>query len=350
MLPIPLALTYNDVLLVPQYSDISSRSLVSLKSHLTPKLSLDFPVTAANMDTIVGVNMAIALYKLGSIAFYPRFAPPEIQAAEVKQVLDAGCLTVPSVGIKPGEYERVKLLLNLGINVILVDVAHAHQQTCLDFVKFLKNKHPNLEIVAGAVATYEAACALYKAGADTVKVGVGSGSTCTTRIMTGSGIPQLTAVMECFRAAKKFDRLLLSDGSMKNSGDVVKALAAGADTVISGNLFAGTNEAPGEITIIDGKKYKSYNGSTSHAEKIRQYKQNQSEKSSDYVKYVEGLERHVLARGPVALVVEQLEKGIRSGLTYSGAQNIAQLHQKAKFVQVTSSVIHENHNRDLTQL
>ena len=350
VLPISFGLTFSDVLLIPQYSDISSRSEVSLKTQLTPKVSLNFPVTAANMDTIVGVDMAIALSKLGSVAFYPRFASPEVQAGEIKQILDAGCFTIPSVGIKKDEQKRVELLVNLGLKVLLVDVAHGHQQTCLDYIKFLKSKYPDVELVAGNVATYEATKALYEAGASCVKVGVGPGSTCTTRIVTGSGMPQITAIMNCARASSEFSLPLIADGGMKNSGDIVKALAAGANIVMSGNMFAGTNETPGEIISKDGKQFKSFNGSTSATEKKVQYQKYLDDKSPDYVKHVEGLERLVPIRGPVSEIIDQLSAGIRSGLSYSGARNISELHQKAQFVQVTSSVINENQNREITRL
>lgn len=344
-----LALTFNDVLLIPQYSAIVSRSQVSLKANLTPKLSLPFPVTAANMETIVNVDMALALAKLGSLAFYPRFAPPGVQAREVKHIFDQGYLTIPSVGIKAGELERFDLLVKAGAKVILIDVAHAHQQTCLDFIKTVKKHYPSVEIIAGAAATPKAVSDLFSAGADSVKVGVGPGSACTTRIMTGSGMPQLTAIMDAAKVAKKFSRPIIADGGMKNSGDVVKALAAGASAVMSGNLFAGTLESAGEIKEINGQKFKAYNGSASAAEKQRQFQENPSEKAPEYTKYVEGLERLVPLRASVAQIIDELDKGIRSGLTYSGAKNIAELHQKARFVQVTPSIIYENQHRDLTQ-
>ena len=344
------ALTFNDVLLSPQYSDISSRSQVSLKAKITPKIEINFPVTATNMDTIVDVKMAIAVAKCGSVAFYPRFATPEIQVKEVKQILDQGFLVIPSVGIKAGEIQRFDQLVKVGAKAILVDVAHAHQQTCLDFIKTVKKKYPQIEIIAGAVATAQGVQDLFKAGADSVKVGVGPGSACTTRIMTGSGMPQLTAIIEAAKIGKKFSRPIIADGGMKNSGDVVKALAAGASAVMSGNLFAGTAETPGEIKIVNDQKYKSYNGSASATEKKRQYQKNSSEKTAEYTKYVEGLERLVPLRGPVSEVIEQLDKGIRSGFTYSGAKNIKELHQKAQFVQVTSSLLFENQNREITQL
>lgn len=341
-----IGLTFNDVLLVPQYSDINSRIQVSLKSQITPRFSIDFPLVAANMDTIVGVQMAIALSRAGSISFYPRFATPTIQCLEVKQILDAGCNVIPSVGIKEGEKDRVKLLVGLGIKILLVDVAHGHQQSCLDFVKYLKSTYSDIEVIAGAVATYEGAKALYVAGADTVKVGVGPGSACTTRIVTGSGMPQLTAIIECARAASEFNRPLMADGGIKNSGDIVKALAAGASFAMSGNLFAGTTETPGKIIEINGKKYKSYNGSASATEKINQYQKNSTEKTADYVKHVEGIERVVECQGSVNDLISGLKTGITSGLSYSGARNITELHDKAQFIQVTSSVVYENNNRE----
>lgn len=302
------------------------------------------------MDTVVGVDMAVALYKAGSIAFYPRFATPDVQCQEIQQILDAKCLVIPSVGIKEGEKERAKMLISLGIKILLVDVAHAHQQSCLDFVKFLKTNYPKVEIIAGAVATYEGAKALYLAGADTIKVGVGPGSACTTRVVTGSGMPQLTAIMECARAATEFKRPLIADGGMKNSGDVVKALAAGATCVLSGNLFAGCNETPGETVSVDGKNFKSYNGSASAAEKQRQYQKNSTDKTCEYVKHVEGIERRVECRGPVSEIIDALSKGIASGFSYSGAKNIDELHQKSQFIQVTGSVIYENNNRETSKL
>ena len=342
-------LTFNDVLLVPQYSTIPSRSQVSLKTNLTPKVTINFPLTAANMETIVSPELAIKLAQYGGVAFYPRFATPDVQAQEVKAIFDQGLFTVPSVGIKYGELERFDLLVRSGATVILVDVAHAHQKNCLDFIKFVKKKYPKIEVIAGAAATYQATKDLFKAGADAVKVGVGPGSACTTRIMTGSGMPQLTAIIEASKASKEFSRPVIADGGLKNSGDIVKALAAGASCAMSGNLFAGCLETPGEIVVKDNQSYKHYNGSASATEKQHQFASNPSEKTADYVKYVEGIERLVPLRGSVTEILEQLEKGIRSGFTYSGAQNLSELHQKAEFIQVTSSVIYENQNRDLTR-
>jgi len=341
------ALTFGDVLLVPQRSAVKSRSQVSLKTRLTPKIEINFPLISINMDCITGVEMSIAMAKFGGISFYPRFSPPEIQAKEVKKIIDSGFNVIPAVGIKPGELERVDVLVSVGVGAVTIDVAHAHQESCLEFIKTVKTKYPKLEIIAGVIATYEGAKDLFLAGADAVRAGIGTGSACTTRITTGSGVPQITAIMEAYRAGQEFGKPIIADGGMKNSGDIVKALAAGANAVATGNLLAGADECPGSVIECEGKKYKEYNGSTSRTEKTRQMQKNSSEKSTDYIDFVEGLESHVECQGPVADILNRLDKGIRSGLSYSGAFNIEELHQKARFVQVTNSITIENNNRGI---
>jgi IMP dehydrogenase len=344
---IPLALTFGDVLLTPLRSAVKSRSQVSLKTRITPKIEIDFPVISINMDCITGIEMSIAMAKFGGISFYPRFAPPQIQAKEVKQILDAGFNVIPAVGIKPGELERVDALVSVGAKVITIDVAHAHQESCLEFVQVVKKKYPDLEIIAGAVATYEGAKDLFLSGVDAVRVGIGTGSICTTRITTGSGMPQITAVMEAYRAGQEFGKPIIADGGIKNSGDIVKALAAGGNAVTAGKLLAGADECPGSVFESDGKKYKEYNGSTSRTEKVRQMEKNSSEKSPDYIDFVEGIEGCVECQGSVANLLARIDKGIRSGLSYSGAFSIEELHQKARFVQVTNSITIENNNRGI---
>jgi len=344
---IPLALTFGDVLLAPQKSAVKSRSQVLLKTHITPKIEINFPVISTNMDCVTGVDMALAMAKFGGISFYPRFAPPEIQSKEVKQVIDAGFNVIPAVGIKPGEMERVSALVLVGAKAILIDVAHAHQESCLEFIQVVKKKYPDLEIIAGAIATYEGAKDLFLAGADSVRVGIGTGSICVTRVATGSGMPQITAIMEAYRAGQEFGKPIIADGGVKNSGDIVKALAAGANAVTTGNLLAGTQECPGRLIELDGKKYKEYNGSASRVEKVKQMEKNPLEKSADYIDFVEGVEGCIECRGSVSDLLNILDKGIRSGFSYSGAFNIEELHQKARFVQVTNSITIENNNRGI---
>ncbi len=345
---IPLALTFNDVLLLPQRSAVNSRANVDLSTHITPKLTLKFPVIATNMDTVTGVDMAIAMSRFGATSFYPRFNTADKIVKEIKQVLDANGHTIPSVGIKSGELARIQSLYNIGIRTFLVDVAHGHLESVLNFISQTKKQFKDIEIIAGAIATSQAASDLIKAGASSLRVGVGPGSICLTRLQTGSGIPQLTAIMDVFTVAKKTNTPVIADGGLKNSGDIVKALAAGASAVSTGFLLSGTLETPGRIVVVGGKKFKAYNGSTSKTEKIRQFKKDPSQKHPDYVNYVEGIETLSDCKGLVSDVLSNLDKGIRSGFSYSGAFTISQLHQKARFIQVTPSITFENINRGLT--
>lgn len=337
-----MALTYDDVLLVPQYSEVKSRADISLKTQITPSLVLDFPLISVNMETVTGVEMACAMSSYGGIGFYPRFSHPEVQVEEVKKVLDHGCQVVPAVGIKPSEYERVKLLYKIGIRVVTIDVAHGHLLTSLQFLKKIKHDFAGLEVIAGVIATYEGARDLFKNGADAVRVGVGPGTICTTRQVTGSGVPQITATMEAYRAAKEFKKPILTDGGTKTTGDIMKALAAGASAVVTGSQLAGTDEAPGKLHIIDGQQFKSYNGSTSQTEKTKQLDKYAVDKANSYTEFVEGVEAFVPYKGPVKSVLSRIEKGIRSGMSYSGACTIKELHKKAQFIRVTPNSVAEN--------
>lgn len=339
---IPLALTYDDVLLVPKYSRVFSRNQVSLKTKITPNIEISLPLISINMESVTGVEMAKAMSKAGAISFYPRFAPPDTQAKEVKQILEAGCRVIPAVGIKDHEIERVKKLVKVGVKAITIDVAHGHLVSAINFLKNIKKKYPKLEVISGVIATYEGACDLFKAGADAVRVGVGPGTICTTREVTGSGVPQISATMDVYKAGLEFNRPVITDGGTKTVGDIVKALAAGANAVVAGSQFAGADEAPGELLEINGKKFKRYNASTSATEKLKQYKKHSADKSTEYIYYVEGVEAMVNYKGPVKRVLAMMERGIRSGLSYSGAFNIHELHQKAKFIRVTSNSVREN--------
>jgi len=339
---LPLALTYNDVLLVPQYSEINSRKEVDLSTKLTKSLEIKFPIISINMDTVTGIEMAVAMYKFGGMSFFPRFLPPKEQADAVKKILDLGAITVPAIGVKNTDLERVKLLVKSEINTITIDVAHGHMKQCLDLIKKIKKEYKELEIIAGVIATYEGSRDLFEAGADAVRVGVGPGTICTTRVQTGSGVPQITATMDAYKAAKEYGKIVITDGGTKTTGDIVKALASGANAVVTGSQLAGTNEAPGEIVVRDGEKFKKYNASTSYTEKVKQFNGFSNDKSKDYVKYIEGVESLVRYKGPVENVLSSMEKGIRSGLSYSGAKNIQELHEKAKFIRVTSASLQEN--------
>jgi IMP dehydrogenase len=342
MKEILLALTYDDVLLVPQYSRVHSRTLVDLKTKITPNIEVNFPVLGINMDTVTGVDMAIAMSEYGSLAFYPRFKSPKEQALDVKAIFDKGQRTIPAIGIKYEEIERVRELYAVGVRTVTIDVAHAHLEQCLSFIRKIKSEFKDLEVIGGVIATYEGAKALFEAGADAVRVGVGPGTICTTRQVTGSGVPQITAIMEAAKAGMEFGKPIIADGGMKTSGDIVKALAAGASAVVVGSQIAGCFECPGEIIRVNGKDYKAYNGSTSKTEKEKQMDSYNKDKNPEYTEYVEGIESLVPYKGHVKNVLAKLEKGIRSGLSYSGAFNIREFHENAQFIRITPTSTAEN--------
>lgn len=224
-----------------------------------------------------------------------------------------------AVGIKEGEEERARMLVEAGADIITVDVAHGAMEKAIRFTKMLKVKFgKKVDIVSGVVATYEAAANLFKAGADSVRVGVGPGTICTTRIETGVGVPQITALLDTAKAARKYKRTILCDGGTKNSGDIVKGLAAGASAVIIGSQFAGCEEAEGKLIKKDGKLYKTYNASTSKTEKEKHIKRIKT--GSNYIKHIEGIESLVPFKGPLIETVTRIESSLRAGFSYVGAK------------------------------
>lgn len=347
MKTLPLYLSLDDVLLIPRRSHVNSRADVDLSWSMDHH-HFSLPLISSNMDCVTGVDMAIAMGKLGGLSLLPRFDLPHIQVAHLQKIKAVGVPVAASIGIKPEEWDRLKLLIAAGVDHINVDVAHGHLIRVLDFVARIRTFYPHISLSAGVVGTYEAARDLFLAGADIVRVGVGPGNACTTRLQAGSGVPQFTALTECARAARKYKKIIWADGGTRNSGDIVKCLAAGASAVIVGYQFAGTDEAPPAVIIKKGKKYKPYNGSTSLAEKLRQIKKMKLDKPSDYAAHVEGVEKLVPYRGPVKEVVEHLIAGIRSGYSYSGAHNTPELWRQASFAQITSLGAHENATKDGT--
>jgi IMP dehydrogenase len=339
---IPLALTYDDVLLVPQKTDIKSRLDVDLSTYITPKIKIKFPVVAINMDTVVGVDMARAMYNCGSLVFYPRFKSIKDTIEDIKILLSEGVVFIPAVGVKESEYERAEVLIKAGCKVLTIDVAHGHMTSVIELTKKLSKNYPKVELVAGTIATYEAAKDLFDAGACTVRVGVGPGTICTTRQVTGCGVPNITATLEAYEAAKKFSGIVVTDGGTKNSGDIVKGLAAGANVHVVGSQIAGSEECPGPIVEINGKKYKGYNGNTSKKEKEAQYERDKTDKHDKYIDFIEGVESFVPYKGPVKSVLAKLEPGIRSGFTYCNARNINELHKNAQFIRVSPISVVEN--------
>ena len=253
-----------------------------------------------------------------------------------------------AVGVGPDRDERVHALLQAGADIIAVDTAHGHSRAVLDAVRDLKRNFKGIEIVAGNVATGDAASALCEAGADAVKVGIGPGSICTTRVVAGVGVPQITAIDSCVRAASRHGVPCISDGGIKYSGDIVKALAAGAHTVMIGSLFAGTEEAPGEVILFQGRSYKSYRGMGSMGAMKKGSRDRYFQDETEDMKLVpEGIEGRVPYKGPLAMNVFQLVGGLRSGMGYTGCHSIEELRTKAKFVRITAAGLRESHVHDV---
>lgn len=333
---ISLSLSYDDLLLVPQYSNIASRNDVDISSKISPHVTLKYPLISANMSDVTGVEMAIAMGKFGALGIIPRFMTAEVQAMEIAKVKKENVLVGAAIGIRNGMYDRAETLIKAGADILVLDVAHGHMQQVLEAVTNFKNKFKGVDLIAGNSATYEAAYAIFNAGADCVKVGIGPGSICTTRIETGSGVPQMTAIMESARAARKFKKFIIADGGVKSSGDVVKGLAGGASAIMAGSIFAGTDEAPGKLTKIGDKTFKSYNASTSLAEKMNHEDKKADKFNDNYIKQIEGVESLVGYKGPILPILEKYAHNIRSGLSYSGAKNIEELWKNAHFTQITS--------------
>lgn len=252
-----------------------------------------------------------------------------------------------AVGVGPDAMERVKALISVGVDVIVVDTAHGHSVRVLETVEKIKGEFPNIDVVGGNIATAEAAEDLIKAGADGVKVGIGPGSICTTRVVAGIGVPQITAIAKCSEVTKKYGKTLIADGGIRYSGDIVKAIAAGADTVMLGSLFAGTEESPGERIFYQGRSYKVYRGMGSlGAMKARFSSDRYSQESVE--KFVpEGIEGRIPFKGPISDVVYQLVGGLRSGMGYTGCRTIKELQEKTKFIKITNAGLRESHAHDI---
>lgn len=266
----------------------------------------------------------------------------------VKEVKKSKVLVGAAVGVREEGFERAEYLVKAGVDILFLDVAHGHLKKVLSTTKMLKEKFGKyVDIVSGNVATKEGAEALIKHGADSIKVGIGPGSTCITRVETGCGVPQVTAVMEAVSVANKYKKTVICDGGMKTSGDIVKALAAGASAIMTGHMFAGCRETPGKLIKRNGKLYKEYNGSTSLTEKLKHLKKLGKTLSANYKFQIEGVESFVPYRGSLSEVIEKITANIRSGFSYVGAKNISQLHKKAEFIRVSPIGYKENSHHDV---
>ena len=349
-----LGLTYDDVLLLPDASDVVP-SEVDTRTQLTRSIYLDIPLVSSAMDTVTESAMAIAMAKSGGIGIIHRNLAVDEQVTHVKLVKGADLLVGAAVGVGDDGFERAEALIGVGVDVIVVDTAHGHHRAVLEAIAKIKKHFPKQEIIGGNIATRAGAQALINAGADAVKVGVGPGSICTTRVVAGVGVPQVTAIMEAAKACKKADIPLIADGGLQFSGDIAKAIVSGADTVMLGSLLAGCEESPGELVEIDGNKFKTYRGMGS----LSAMQSRGTKKSYSKDRYMqddvlaedklvpEGIEGKVAYRGPVSDVVHQLVGGLRSGMGYAGAENIAALQKRGRLIQITSAGLQESHPHDV---
>lgn len=332
-------ITFDDVLLVPSYSEVLPKD-VSLKTRFSKHIALELPFASAAMDTVTEADMAIAMAKTGGIGVIHKNMPADRQADEVRKVKAAGYKVAAASGITKDALERVKILVDAGADAIVLDSAHGHSKGVIDALKAVKASFPGVDVVVGNIATAQAARDLIAAGADALKVGIGPGSICTTRIVAGVGMPQLSAIADVAEVAG--DVPVIADGGLRYSGDIVKALAAGASCVMCGSMFAGTEEAPGEV--VDGMKCYRGMGSIDAMQQgsADRYFQNGGGKLVP-----EGVVAKVPFKGSVADVLFQLAGGLRSGMGYTGSADIPTLWN-AKFVKISPATVRENHPHDVT--
>ena len=353
-----VGLTFDDVLLVPQRSRIRSRRDISVATRLTRSLPLDLPIVAANMDTVCETEMAVAMARLGGVGVIHRFLGVSVQAdmvADVRSQIDG--LDLPdgrsrplvgaAVGTDHDATDRSKALVDAGVDVLVLDIAHGHADHALDTVAEIKDRVGSVGVIAGNVATRTGAEDLVAAGADAIKVGVGPGGVCTTRLVAGVGVPQLTAVADCAGLvdADGVSVPVIADGGIRTSGDIAKALAAGASTVMIGSLFAGTKESPGDVEQSPRGLVKRVRGMASFEAIEARAARAGEDVDAEYFEQraPEGVEGTVPYRGEVAKVVAHLMAGVRSGMSYSDAATIPELWDKAQFIQVTNAGVAENH-------
>ena len=353
MVPIKEALTFDDVTLVPKFSEILP-SDVDTSIILTKYLKLKIPILSSAMDTVTESKMAIKIGKAGGIGVIHRNLNIDKQIQEIRKVKKQKVLVGAAVGAGPKEFQRAEAILKENINMIVVDTAHGHTKKVSEIIKFIKNKkNKKTALCAGNIATAEAGRFLSKLGVDIIKVGIGPGSICTTRLVAGIGVPQLTAVLNVKNGVKNRNVKIISDGGIKYSGDLAKAFAAGADAVMIGSLFAGTDEAPGKLIKKNGRLFKSFRGMGSvgamNKGSADRYFQSKQKDSSKYVpEGVEGLAKY---KGKVNNVIFKLIGGLRSSMGYLGSKQIKYLRKKPQFVKITKAGFYESmvHNVDVVK-
>jgi len=350
MVPIKEALTFDDVTMAPKYSEVLP-SDVDTNTQLSKYLSLKIPLLTSAMDTVTESKMAIAIAKAGGIGVIHRNLEIKKQIEEIKKVKKQKLLVGAAVGAGPLELKRAEAILKEKVDLIVVDTAHGHSKKVAQIIKIIKKKKKKkTTLCAGNIATAEAAKFLIKLGVDVIKVGIGPGSICTTRLIAGIGVPQLSAILEVKKGVKNNRTKIISDGGIKYSGDIAKALAAGADAVMIGSLFAGTKETPGKLIKKNGKLFKSFRGMGSvgamNKGSADRYFQPKQKDSSKYVP--EGVEGYVKFKGEVGDIIYKLIGGLRSSMGYLGAKKVINLKIKPNFVKITKAGFYESmvHNVD----
>ncbi len=313
---------FDDVLLVPSFSDIASRKEIDLSSSLDRKNRFEIPIISSPMDTVTEVEMACEMHRLGGLGVIHRYNTIKDQVRLAAKSVSRCDKVAAAIGVSGDYLERAQGLDAVGVEILCIDIAHGHHSMMRYALETLRNTlGHDIHIMAGNVATLDAFNDLADWGADSIRVGIGGGSICSTRIQTGHGMPTFQSVVDCSQSDR--DVALIADGGIRNSGDIVKALAAGADFVMLGSLLAGTGESPGAEMYIDGEKYKEYRGMASVEAQIQW---------RGHTSSVEGVSSTVPYKGPVSKVISQLETGIRSGLSYTGAKSVLELQGKSEFI------------------
>ena len=346
------ALTFDDVLLLPKYSNVlPTKTNISLQ--LTKKISLKVPFLASAMDTVTESKMAIAIASQGGMGIIHRNLNIKQQAREVKKVKLRNLYVGAAIGTNQEDLERARMLISNGVDLIVIDTAHGHSEKVIKTLSKVKRIVEKIPVCVGNIATGEAAKTLYNEGADIIKVGIGPGSICTTRMVAGIGVPQISAIIDVKKTLKKSKIKIISDGGIKFSGDIAKALAAGADAIMMGSIFAGTDESPGKKFKYKGKLYKQYRGMGSigamSAGSANRYFQKKFKDKSKFVP--EGVEGRVEYKGKVSKIIYQLQGGLRSSMGYIGAKNLNEINKKAKFIKITKAGFYESmvHSVEITQ-
>jgi len=332
------ALTFDDVLIVPAYSDVKLNE-IDVSTNLTRNIRLDIPIVSSPMDTVTGENMVLELGRLGGIGILPRNLPLQETLKIVRKSVEK---KIPvGVAVGPFDDDRVSAVVEEGASLVVIDTAHGHSRNVIEATRRFKREF-NVDIMAGNIVTGEAAEELISAGADSLRVGIGPGHACTTREIAGVGVPQLTAITWVADVASSYNVSVVADGGIEKPADIVKALAVGADAVMLGYLLAGTDEAPGDVVVLGGKRYKKYRGMGSKGALA-----SGSTRYGEFKRVPEGVEGYVEYRGPLKDIVDFLVGGLKQGMGYIGVRNIKELREKARFIKVTWQGFRESRARGL---